>query len=112
MESKAIYTLPVYSTLIHKPDEWADGDTKGRKFWLVSSSMSARGERIEGHNMADTLADDTFKYKLVNENVLISIAISLNVVPKGPINNNPALVQITAWRQPYTKCIVYRCIYA
>ena len=33
-----------------------------------------------------------------NENVWISINISLKFVPKGPINNIPALVQIMAWR--------------
>ena len=34
-----------------------------------------------------------------NENVWISIKISLNFVPKVPINNIPALVQIMAWRR-------------
>ena len=42
--------------------------------------------------MAVTLADDTFKSKLVNENILIAIKNSLKFVPKGPINNMPALV--------------------
>ena len=42
--------------------------------------------------MAATLADDTFKCKFVNENILISITISLKFVPKGPINNMSALV--------------------
>ena len=31
--------------------------------------------------MATTLADDTFKWKFVNENVLILIKISLKFVP-------------------------------
>ena len=44
-------------------------------------------------------ADDTFKLIFVNENVRISIKISLKFVPKGPINNIPALVQIMAWRR-------------
>ena len=30
---------------------------------------------------------------------LISIKISLNFVPNGPVDNMPALVQITAWRR-------------
>ena len=34
-----------------------------------------------------------------NENVWISIKISLKFVPRGPINNIPALVQIMAWRR-------------
>ena len=46
--------------------------------------------------MAATLADDTFKYKFVNENFLISIKLSLKFVPYGPINNIPELVQIMA----------------
>ena len=37
-------------------------------------------------------ADDTYKRIFLNENVRISIKISLKLVPKGPINNNPALV--------------------
>ena len=53
--------------------------------------------------MATTLADDTFKYKFVNENVLISIKNSLRFVPKGPINIIPAFVQIMAWRRPGDK---------
>ena len=36
---------------------------------------------------------------LWNENVWIAIKISLKVVPKGPFNNNPAMVQIIAWRR-------------
>ena len=44
--------------------------------------------------MTATLADDTFKYKFVNENILISIKLSLKFVPYDPINNIPALVQI------------------
>ena len=34
-----------------------------------------------------------------NENVWISIKVSLKFVPKGTINNIPALVQIRAWRR-------------
>ena len=45
-------------------------------------------------------ADDIFKCIFLNENVRISIKISLKFVPKGPI---PALVQIMAWRRPGDK---------
>ena len=51
--------------------------------------------RQNGHRFAD----DTFKYIFLNENVRISIKIPLKFVPKGPNNNNPALVQIMAWRR-------------
>ena len=47
--------------------------------------------------------DDIFKCIFLNENVLISIKISLKFVPKGPINNIPALVQTVAWRRPGDK---------
>ena len=44
-------------------------------------------------------ADDVFKCIFLNENVCILIKISLKFVPKGPINNIPALVQVMAWRR-------------
>ena len=37
-------------------------------------------------------ADDSFKCISVNEKFLILIQISVKFVPKGPIDNNPALV--------------------
>ena len=43
-------------------------------------------------------ADDTFRRIFLNENIGISIKISLKFVPKGPINNIPALVQVMTWR--------------
>ena len=48
-------------------------------------------------------ADDTFKHIFLNENIRISIKMSLKCVPKVPINNIPALVQIMAWRRPGDK---------
>ena len=49
---------------------------------------------------AKTLADDTFKCKFINGNVLIVIKNSLKFVPKGPINKISSLVQIMAWPWP------------
>ena len=43
---------------------------------------------------------DIFKCIFLNENVQILIKISLKFVPKGPINNIPALVQIMACCRP------------
>ena len=60
------------------------------------------------HNRLNTLrpgqngrrfADDILRYIFLNENVRISINISLNFVPKGPINNISLLDQIIAWRR-------------
>ena len=42
---------------------------------------------------------DIFKCIFLNENVWISVKISLKFVPNGPIDNIPALVQIMAWRR-------------
>ena len=44
-------------------------------------------------------SDDIFTCIFLNENVQISIKISLKFVPKGPISNMVALVQIMAWRR-------------
>ena len=59
-------------------------------------------------------ADDTFKLIFLNENVGISIKISLKFVPKGPINNIPALVQVMAWcwlgDKPLTEPMVVRVL--
>ena len=57
-----------------------------------------RPRRNEQH-----FADDIFKRIFFNENVWISIKILLKFVPKGPINNIPALVQIMAWRRSGNK---------
>ena len=48
-------------------------------------------------------ADDIFKRISFNENVWISIKFSLKFVPKGPININPAMFRIMAWRRPGDK---------
>ena len=49
--------------------------------------------------------DDIFKCIFFNENIWISIKFSLKFVPKGPINNIPALVQIMAWHRSGNKLL-------
>ena len=46
--------------------------------------------------------DDIFKYIFLYENVWIPIKNSMKFVPKGPINNIPA-VQVIAWRRQGNK---------
>ena len=46
-----------------------------------------------------------FKCIFLIENVYISIDISLNFAPKGPITNIPSLVPIMSWRQPGDKSL-------
>ena len=48
-------------------------------------------------------ADDVLKCIFLNENVWILLKMSLKFVPKDPINNIPALVQIMAWCRPDDK---------
>ena len=63
------------------------------------ASLNTLRPRQNGH----LFPHDIFKCIFLNENVWILINISLKFVPKGPINNIPALVQIMAWRRPGDK---------
>ena len=49
--------------------------------------------------MAAILADDISKRIFINEKLRILFEISLKFISKGPIENNPALVHIMAWRR-------------
>ena len=49
--------------------------------------------------MVDILADNIFKCIFLNENDGIPIQFSLKFVPRSPIDNKPALVQVMAWRR-------------
>ena len=49
--------------------------------------------------MAAILVDDIFECIFLNENNRIPIQISLKFVPRSPIDNKPALVQVMAWRR-------------
>ena len=55
--------------------------------------------RQNGHHFPD----DIFKCIFLNQDVWISIKVSLTFVPKGPIKNIPALFQIMAWRRSSDK---------
>ena len=66
------------------------------RLWFRFNSYSCRQN---GRHFAD----DTFKRNLVNETVRISIKISPKLVPKGPINTTPTLIQIMALCRPHGK---------
>ena len=68
--------------------------------WCVRNFNTLRPRQNGCH-----FPDDTFKGIFLNENVLVSIKNSLKFVPKGPINNIPALVQIMAWHRPGDKSL-------
>ena len=48
--------------------------------------------------MATNITDDIFKCIFLNGMAWISSQISAKFVPKGPVNNIPALVRTIAWR--------------
>ena len=49
------------------------------------------------------LPDNIFKFIFLNANLWIVIKISQKFVPKGAMNNIPALVQVMAWHRPGDK---------
>ena len=67
--------------------------------FVISKYINTLWPRQNGRHFAD----DTFNRIFVNANARISIKFSLKFVPKGPINNIPALVQIMAWHRPGDK---------
>ena len=70
--------------------------------WCNHSSMpiiNTLRPRLNGRHFVD----DVLKCIFLNENVWILLKISLEFVPKGPINNIPSLVQVMAWRRPGDK---------
>ena len=67
--------------------------------WIIITSVNSLRPRQNGRHFAD----DIFKGIFLNENIWILFKISLKFVPKVPINNTPALVQIMAWRRPGDK---------
>ena len=65
----------------------------------TSHALNTLRPRQDGHHFPD----DIFICIFLNENESRSIEISLKFVPRVPISNIPALVQIMAWRQPGAK---------
>ena len=52
-----------------------------------------------GRDKIDAILQKTFSNAISWMKIFDSDKISLKFVPKGPINNIPALVQIMAWRR-------------
>ena len=82
----------------------AGGDGFGRGL----HSLNTLRPRQNGRRFADDTLD---------ENLELRLRFHWSFFPKGPINNNPALVQIMAWRRSGDKplsepMMVYWCIYA
>ena len=67
--------------------------------WTLRNKLNILRARQHGRHFPNNI----FKCIFMNANVCISIKISLKFVPKSPLNNIPALVQIMAWHQPGAK---------
>ena len=63
---------------------------------LGSGSAGMISTHLPLDKMAANIPDDIFRCVFVNEKFCILIEISLKFDPFGPIDNNPALVQIMA----------------
>ena len=83
----------VVMQLLHKLKKWP------HCICVYKMQVNTLRPRQNGRHFPDGI----FKYTFLNENVWISIKISLKFVPKGPINNIPSLVQIMAWHRPGDK---------
>ena len=70
---------------------------------LISEMHQRDFNTLRSRQNGRHFADDTFKWIFLYENVWISIEIPLKIVPKAPINNILALVNIMAWRRPGDK---------
>ena len=80
-------------------------------------SLETRVNTLRPRRNGQHFADDIFKRNFFNENVWISIKISLKFVPKGPVYNIPAFREWLGAVQATSHClnqwlIVYRRIYA
>ena len=79
---------------------WNKGDPV---HWCIYGIWPLWVKSLRPRQNGRLFADDTFKHIFFNENIRISIKISLKFVPKGLINNIPALVLMMAWRRPGDK---------
>ena len=71
--------------------------------WLISVNECPLVNTLRPRQNGQYFADDIFKYICLNEDMWISINVSVKFVLKGEISNIPALVQIMAWHQPGDK---------
>ena len=96
------YIAAIYIKIIYlydgNPYYWKDGLYIEMGPWSWFNIKTLRPRQNDRH-----FADDTFKRIFLNENIWISVKISLRFVPKIWINNIPALVRIMAWHRPRDK---------
>ena len=90
---------------VQKHDEMQSSKCPLHKRWLhaiqrimcLTSSQRSIFSTLRPRQNGRNFANNIFNRIFVNENVRISVEFSLKFIPKGPINNIAALVQIIAW---------------
>ena len=90
--------------MLFRPDDtsqnvWENPEINIIAGWEFTHCINTLRPRQNGRHFPD----DIFKYVFFNENVWLLIKISPKFVPKGPIDNILALVQIMAWQRPGNK---------
>ena len=83
--------------LIHQADRFLI--VRSTKIMGTVSPVNTLRPRKDGRHFTD----DIFKSNFVTEDMWIALDVSLKFIPKGSINNIPALVQIMAWCRPGDK---------
>ena len=83
-----------------KSEFWSRGSGQGT--WHQPTDMDTNSHPVNSlapEQNSRHFADSIFKCICMNEKFCISLRISLPFVPKDPIDNKPALVQVMAWHQ-------------
>ena len=108
-----VHILSFYNHRMSKEISWQPRVYRCKIIFYNVKMIKACLNRQNGRHCIDNI----FKHIVLNEIVSISIEISLIFVPKGPINNILALVQIMPCLWPSDKplsapMLDYWCIYA
>ena len=98
-----IYLQKNISVLIHRQSSSNEHFVTNRNMSKQKTPCDTQFNTLRPRQNGRHFADDIFKCISLNENVQISVKISLKFVPMGPIGNIPALVQKMAWRRPGDK---------
>ena len=106
-------SLVAYSPTSDYPNQWwvivkltLGNNIASENIVVKWRPFSSGGDELThwDRNKMDVVSQTTLsKYFFLNEKFWISIKSSLKFVPKGPINNTPALVQMMDWRRPGDK---------
>ena len=80
--------------------QWSCSEGYGWRIWIYLLLNVMYVNTLRPRQNGRQFADGIFKCIFLNENVLISIKVSLKFIPKGQINNIPILDQIMALCRP------------